>query len=92
MPWKRYPIGQVEWRCPTTNNEVSLFVSHASCMPLTDEPKFTIDGRCYRMVTIDGYRAICWKANDGYVVAMMASQSFDTMLAWAEQMRSPSTF
>ncbi|GAB4328450.1 MAG: hypothetical protein Kow0074_24350 [Candidatus Zixiibacteriota bacterium] len=92
MPWKRHPIGQVEWRCPTSGKGVSLFVSNASCLPLTDEPKYEIGGRCYRMATIGGYRAICWNDPSGYVCVMMAEQGFDTMLAWAEQMREPSSF
>ncbi|MBD3298834.1 MAG: hypothetical protein GF341_09285 [candidate division Zixibacteria bacterium] len=89
MPWKRHPIGQVGWRCPSSGNDVSFFISHESCMPMTDEPLSVIDGRSYRMATINGYRAICWREDAGYVCAIMAEQGFDTMIAWAEQMRDP---
>jgi hypothetical protein len=86
-PWKKSKIAQFEWR--RGNQEISMFVAPSTCLPITSEPKVESGDRCYRMTTINGLNALCWKDTCGYVCVMMTDSDFNTMLAWADELRTP---
>lgn len=89
-PWKKSKIAQFEWR--RGSQEISMFVAPATCLPITSEPKVESGNRCYRMATVNGFHALCWKDTCGYVCVMMTDSDFDTMLAWADELRTPSGY
>jgi mycothiol system anti-sigma-R factor len=89
-PFKSGQLAFLEWRAQ--QEDVSVIVARASCLPLGGTPTMEWHGRPYHVVSKDGLNAVCWEEDGGYVCVMMAPADFGTVFTWVEQVRGPGDF